>query len=120
MWLGALGVALGTLIGACVGIFLHFVNSMPRTDGMKFSRRRLALTGIFRPVACCIPSLFLLLAAWRWIPANTASLAFVAIGEFLAAIIVWKGNFNPDERSEMIGLAREMFDNCLRLARAGV
>jgi O-antigen/teichoic acid export membrane protein len=119
LWLGAIGVALGTLIGACVGDFLHFVNSMPRTDSMAFSRRQLVLTGIARPMACCLPSLLLLLAALRWIPAIPLQLAVIAIGETLAAIIVWKANFHPEERREMIGLAKKMFSYCLGLARAG-
>lgn len=115
--LGALGVALGTLIGAFVGVALHFVNSMPRTDSMRFSRRRLLIVGIARPVACCLPALvFLLLLVPRaGIP---ASLALVAIGETVAAIMIWKGNFSSDERMELKALARRIFANCFRLAKA--
>ena len=52
-YLGAVGVALGTLIGAVAGVLLHFLNSMPRTDRLKFNRGEFATGGILRPVICC-------------------------------------------------------------------
>jgi O-antigen/teichoic acid export membrane protein len=117
-FLGALGVALGTLIGAVVGVLLHFVNSMPRTDCMTFSRRRLALTAMARPVACCLPSLLLLLAVFAARERSPVELAAIALGELLAAFVIWRGNFQSGERDAMIDIARKTFGSVLRLAGA--
>lgn len=115
-WLwGALGVAVGTLIGALVGALLHFINSMPRTDSLRFSRQSLLFSGIMRPAACCVPALLLMAWALRKISAMPEELGFAAIGELLAAIMLWRANFSRDERGEMVALAKRM--SGLRLAR---
>jgi O-antigen/teichoic acid export membrane protein len=114
LWLGAQGVALGTLVGAFFGVFLHFANSMPRTEGMKFSRRRLAIAGIFKPVSCCSPSLFLLTLSARTFAPRAAGLAVVLACEILAAVALWIANFDHLERSELIAVARRMFGSCFR------
>jgi O-antigen/teichoic acid export membrane protein len=101
-WLwGALGVALGTLAGVFVGIFLHFVNSMPRTDTMAFSRLRLAISGIGRPVACCLPSLTILLVLHR-MGGLPAQLSLVAAAELAAAGLLWMANFDAAERRQLV------------------
>jgi len=57
-FLGASGVAYGTLIGACVSVFLHFTLSMRATnDVLRVSRRRLFLEGIATPSIVLIPTL---------------------------------------------------------------
>ena len=105
-WLwGALGVALGTLAGVFVGVFLHFVNSMPRTDTMVFSRLRLAISGIGRPLACCLPSLTVLLAFHR-MGGLSAQLILVAVAELAAAGILWVANFDAAERRQLLALFR--------------
>jgi O-antigen/teichoic acid export membrane protein len=103
-WLwGALGVALGTLAGVFVGVFLHFVNSMPRTDTMVFSRRGLAISGIGRPFACCLPSLFVLLA-FHGMGSILAQMSLVAAAELAAAAILWMANFDAGERRQLLNL----------------
>ena len=101
-YLGAVGVALGTVVGACVGVLLHFTNSMPRTDEIHFHRGKLILTGILRPMICCLPAfLIVLLAASR--ASNQFMLAaFVCGGEMLALLMLWKFNFRVEERNEII------------------
>jgi O-antigen/teichoic acid export membrane protein len=61
---GAMGVALGTLIGAVVGVAMHFGLSMHYTRNIAVSRLKLFLQGIFRPAVMALPSLFLLPAWW--------------------------------------------------------
>lgn len=117
IWLGALGVALGTLVGAIVGVLLHFVVSMPRTNSMMFSRRRLLFSGIFRSIACCLPAIALLAILVPRL-GTVAGLALVAIGEVVTASILWRGNFEPGERYELKGVATKMCTRCLKLAKA--
>lgn len=103
-YLGAAGVALGTLVGACAGVLLHFVNSMPRTDEMTFSRLELVVTGILRPITCCLPPFLvvLLLAHHTYNP--LALVAMICSGEVLAILITWKINFDTRERNEIARL----------------
>ncbi|MHB1938696.1 MAG: lipopolysaccharide biosynthesis protein [Acidobacteriaceae bacterium] len=101
---GAIGVAVGTLIGACVGVVLHFTVSMPRTDSMEFPRLRLALTGILKPIACCLPSAFLLLILTHPTQNIFRSLALIVAGEFFAILVLWRINFDTRERNEIAGL----------------
>lgn len=104
-YLGAAGVALGTLVGACAGVLLHFANSMPRTDEMKFNRLELVVMGILRPIACCLPAFLTVLLLVHHMPNPLALFALLAAGEVLALLVLWKMNFNPRERNEIVELA---------------
>jgi O-antigen/teichoic acid export membrane protein len=119
LW-GAMGVALGTLIGAFVGIGCHFAISMPRTDSMRFSRRRLAAEGILRPMACCLPGLVLALCFQTYLRSLAAMAATVAGAEVLTAVLLWRFNFDPQERREMVTLFRNCTQRARRIAGAGV
>jgi len=58
--IGAVGVAIGTLIGAFVGVGLHFFYNMPRTALISIDRRRLLKDGLLRPLVCAVPFCLLL------------------------------------------------------------
>jgi O-antigen/teichoic acid export membrane protein len=103
-YLGAVGVALGTLIGACVGVLLHFFNSMPRTNHLAFARGDLALTGILRPMVYCLPAFLLGLVALIPAPNLIARAAVVCGCELLGIVFLWKLNFDRVERGEITGL----------------
>jgi O-antigen/teichoic acid export membrane protein len=60
-WLGAIGVALGTLIGALVGLGLHFLYNMPRTEAIIIDRARLIKEALLRPALCVGPFIALVL-----------------------------------------------------------
>lgn len=105
---GAMGVAAGTLIGAVVGVALHFIKSMPLTDRLRFSRQALVRSGILRPMACCLPSLLLMLFALRWTSSTPEQLGITAVGELVAAIMLWRANFSRGERDEIVALAKRM------------
>jgi O-antigen/teichoic acid export membrane protein len=53
--IGAVGVAIGTLVGAFVGVGLHLFHNMPRTTLISIDRRRLVKDGLLRPVICVVP-----------------------------------------------------------------
>lgn len=103
-FLGATGVALGTLIGAFAGVLLHIFCSMPRTDSMSFARGHFILDGILRPVACCLPAsipAFLIMLRFSGIPMH---LFILGITEVLAFLALWMLNFTTAERKEIAGL----------------
>ncbi len=107
-YLGAVGVALGTLIGAVAGVLLHFLNSMPRTDRLKFNRGEFATGGILRPVICCLPVFMMGMIAidhaLNWI----AQAAMIAGCELLAMALLWKVNFAPSERRQISALTLQL------------
>ncbi len=105
-YFGAVGVALGTLIGACAGVLLHFANSMPRTDEMRINRTELLMTGILRPIACCLPGFFAIEVLAESLPNSLALVFLICAGEAVAALLLWKLNFNPRERNDMVELVR--------------
>jgi len=53
--LGAIGVAIGTLIGSFVNVGFHFVYNMPRTSSIAIDRPLLVKDGFLRPFGCAIP-----------------------------------------------------------------
>jgi O-antigen/teichoic acid export membrane protein len=109
-WLwGAIGVALGTLIGAIVGVFCHFGISMPKTGNMRFSRWMLLRGGLARPIAITIPAF--LAAFWlaRASAPEPVQLAFVPVAEIITAFILWRMNFTLAEREQMMVLAGRVF-----------
>lgn len=97
LW-GAIGVAVGTLIGSIAGVAIHFAVSMPRTDAMQFSRSRLAWRGIGLPVSCCAPGVALLLYARNSQPAYRIGL--IGVAEILTALLFWMIVLAPGERRE--------------------
>jgi O-antigen/teichoic acid export membrane protein len=64
---GAIGVAMGTVLGSLVSVLVHFTISMRLTRPViSISRRRLFLREILGPCVICLPSALLL----RWWPAT--------------------------------------------------
>ena len=53
---GAVGVALGTLLGSSVSIVLHFFYNMPRTNAIVVRRWQLFFQSIALPVAATLPA----------------------------------------------------------------
>jgi O-antigen/teichoic acid export membrane protein len=65
---GAVGVALGTLLGSVVSIASHLGYSMPRTNSaIRFSRRKFVVSGVLVPMLWTSPLLLAAFAAWRGI-----------------------------------------------------
>lgn len=103
-YIGAEGVALGTLIGACTGVILHFFNSMPCTNHIAFNRLQFTVIGIMRPLICCTPSLLLGQVAMRYSFSQIVEGIILIGGELLAFTIIWKFNFSSTERSEIASI----------------
>jgi O-antigen/teichoic acid export membrane protein len=85
--IGALGVALGTLLGALVGVAMHFGVSMRYTQStLAISRLELFLKGMLRPAAIVVPSI-LLLCLW-WLAATPFLGVVIACGWVVSTLLV--------------------------------
>lgn len=99
---GAIGVALGTVLGAFVGVALHFAISMHLTQKtLAISRSRLFLRGILRPAVIAIPSLALL-PLW-WSPVHTTlSPGLVSVWGLSTLAFAWLAGFSANEREDLL------------------
>jgi len=98
-WMGAAGVAVGTLIGAVVGVGLHFTNSMRRTRSIAFSRRELLLKGILRPIMWSLPPAILMAGALSLFSGTAAKLLLLGGGFAVIALLFWKTVLQPEDRT---------------------
>jgi O-antigen/teichoic acid export membrane protein len=96
--IGAIGVAIGTLIGAIVSIGVHIVVSMTRTRStVSISRRHYVLDGILRPLTCIAPSI-LLLPLWTRSMVVAPSPYLIVTWIFVTLTIAWFVVLVPTER----------------------
>jgi hypothetical protein len=101
-------VAIGTLVGACVGFLLHLLLSMRLTlRVIDPGRARLILRGILRPAVCALPSLLVLpwLHSRSLVPLPPALLALWALATMALA---WMTGLTHDERHGMMARARTL------------
>ncbi len=114
LWLvqhvGAVGVALGTLLGAIAGVAVHFGVSMLYTrTTLGISRADLFLKGMCRPATVGLPSLLLVWFWWRSAPpAMTASVYIVWITSTL--LFAWYVAFDQNDRAAAIRLIAKHAD----------
>jgi O-antigen/teichoic acid export membrane protein len=101
--IGAVGVAIGTLLGAFVSLGMHLAVSMHFTQSTILVRRsRFALQALLRPLLTVVPSV-LLYPFWRrfdMLPANPAWLATCVI---LTLAIAWRIGLTRGERQGIRG-----------------
>jgi O-antigen/teichoic acid export membrane protein len=103
---GAVGVAWGTFAGALLGLALHLLQSMRRTqDLLRFDRLQLIMSSIARPAMVLLPAAALL-AANRLAPASS-SLAplFSGLCIVVTAMVAWRFVLDSGERQEVLSLA---------------
>ena len=101
---GAVGVALGTLLGSIVSVSLHFAVTMYFThQTFAISRSELFLKGLLRPSMIAIPSV-LLIRFW-WSPIRLAlSPELTVVWGISTLILAWFGALSPRERNNLLGL----------------
>jgi O-antigen/teichoic acid export membrane protein len=108
--IGAVGVAVGTLVGAFVSFSVHFLVSMRYTrPTILIPRMRFLLHGVLRPCLIITPSLFLY-PFWRklnMLPAPPAVLALWVVST--AAIAWWIALMSEDRREVGILLRRLLY-----------
>jgi O-antigen/teichoic acid export membrane protein len=97
--IGAVGVAIGTIVGAVVSLTLHLAVSMRFTRAtISISQRRFVLVGLLRPLACVIPSI-LLFHLWRRATLLPVSPFWMAIWIFCTLSIIWFAGLTAVERN---------------------
>jgi O-antigen/teichoic acid export membrane protein len=103
---GAIGVALGTVLGSFVSVSLHFAISMHFSQqALTISRSRLFLKGMVQPALIAVPSL-VLLPLW-WSPAHaTLSLQLAIVWGICTLVLAWFAGLESKERSELIHLSQ--------------
>jgi O-antigen/teichoic acid export membrane protein len=103
--IGARGVALGTLIGALVGVWLHLTVSLRRTDCVQVNRAQLIWHGILKPLGFTLP--FMCCAVFfPWLSSPTLDILVVASAELALFALFWKFIFDVNERAQVIGVLR--------------
>jgi len=103
---GAIGVALGTLLGSFVSVSLHFAVTMHFThQTLSISRTQLFLRGLLRPAIVAVPSLVLLPLWWSssYIPPSPGLVVAWSVSTLLFA---WFGSLTLDERSKLVRLTK--------------
>jgi O-antigen/teichoic acid export membrane protein len=100
--MGALGVALGTLIGSFVSVLLHFLVTMRYTHAsIVISRLRLLFEGLLHPAIVLMPSLMLLFAQRSATLIKPDPLSGVLWGTS-TLLIAWFGTLNNTERNHLL------------------
>lgn len=96
--LGAIGVAMGTVLGAFVSIMLHFTISMHLTSqSIAVSRLQLMVKGILGPSIIAVPSLLLLPFWWRT-GFQSFNFPFLTMWIMATLGLAWYIGLNRDER----------------------
>ena len=103
---GAIGVALGTVIGSFVSVSMHFAISMHFTrQTLMVSRSLLFLKGILQPAIIAIPAVALL-PLW-WSPGRLAfTPRMVVVWGISTLIFAWVAGLNRKDRDNLIRLCR--------------
>jgi O-antigen/teichoic acid export membrane protein len=104
---GAIGVALGTLLGSFVSIALHFAITMHFTQRtLLISRARLFVEGILRPSVVAIPSLAIFLV-WRSQSEHLEGAGSVLWWSLSTLFLAWFGGLTGEERNDLVRLFRK-------------
>ena len=107
-WLGALGVAYGTVLGSIAGLFAHIVFSMHFTQpSIRLQRMRLLVEGLGRPLLCIFPSL-LLLPAWHSYRIFPMSMPLLVLWTITTAGLAWVFGINQSERYQVLSRIRRL------------
>jgi O-antigen/teichoic acid export membrane protein len=95
---GAVGVAVGTLVGAVVCLGVHVMVSMRYTRStILIPRRHYVVAGLLRPLLMAAPSLFLL-PVWRPLQMLPAPPVLLAAWLVATTATAWMVGLNADER----------------------
>ena len=104
--LGAIGVAIGTLIGSFVSIGCHLFYNMPRTVMIAIDRARLIREGLLRPLVCGLPFVGLLLVRSITQVAPEIQVSLVLITSVGAMLLLWRHGLAGSERQKVAAALR--------------
>jgi O-antigen/teichoic acid export membrane protein len=86
---GAIGVALGTLIGSVVGILGHYFYNMERTKELNFNRNQY-FTAVLRPIFCVTPLLVVGLAWSRLAQDGILRVSYFGIAALASVWLIYR------------------------------
>ena len=102
---GAIGVAIGTLLGSFVSVSLHFAISMRFTrQTLAISRRQLLLKGLLQPAAIVIPSA-VFIPLWSSTSRTTLNPQLAVVWGLSTLAVAWLA-LNREERFALIQFFR--------------
>jgi O-antigen/teichoic acid export membrane protein len=100
--LGAIGVAIGTLIGSFVSVGFHVLYNMPRTACIAIDRPSLVHQGLLRPLMCAAPIGFLLLFRMIAHGLPTAAISFSTVAAVIGSVwLFWSYGLISSERRSL-------------------
>jgi O-antigen/teichoic acid export membrane protein len=112
---GAIGVALGTVLGAFVGVALHFGITMRFTHRtLAISRLRLFGKGMLQPATIAVPSLVTL--PFCWAPGQGARSAQLMLAWCISTLLfAWYGGLTIRDRLDAIRIIRSRLLDPMKL-----
>jgi O-antigen/teichoic acid export membrane protein len=103
---GAIGVALGTVLGSFVSVCLHFAISMHFTrQTIAISRAQLFLKGLLQPGVIAVPSVLLFLLGW-FAPGTVLGPQLPIIWGISTLASAWLVALSREERDDLMRLLR--------------
>jgi O-antigen/teichoic acid export membrane protein len=106
---GAIGVALGTLVGSLVSIGMHLFYNVPRTAVILINRSQLIRESLIRPAFCVAP--FVLLLALRYLFHGfmlEAQVSLTAAATVGSALLIWNYGLIAPERQKLAHALRQL------------
>ena len=98
-WLGAAGVAWGSLVGAVAGVLLHLLVNVPRTqDVLRFDRWSFVRDSMMRPWMAALSGLPVFFALYRWATTPVRTLALSLVCGLIAAAVSWQWGLDAEDR----------------------
>jgi O-antigen/teichoic acid export membrane protein len=99
---GAIGVAVGTLVGGCVGVLGNFVYNMPRTIEINFRIMDYVRDGFLRPLFCALPLTAAALLFRFWGSSiGVNSYVVVGVAGASTAFLLWRWGLVGSERDRL-------------------
>jgi hypothetical protein len=112
--MGVTGVTFGTLVGAFVGIALHFWNSMAKTRSVQFSKEQLMVEGIMSSAVWALPVGALVAVAFPLVASEALKILFLCAGAALLAVLFWKAVLLPEDGAALRELGNRLVPSALR------
>jgi O-antigen/teichoic acid export membrane protein len=99
---GAIGVAVGTLVGGCVGVLGNFVYNMPRTIEINFRIADYLRDGLLRPFMCALPLVGVaLIYRFSGFSARVAGYAAIGAAVVTTLLLFWRYGLVGSERERL-------------------
>jgi O-antigen/teichoic acid export membrane protein len=99
---GAIGVAIGTLVGSFVSVGFHVLHNMPRTAGIDVDRFLFVKEGLFRPLLCAVPFTLLVLSHIANPRMEVRTLAFLSAFAIISTCyLLWNFGLIRSDREKL-------------------